>query len=121
MTALILVGLVPFAVLGILLGHLLTVDSMGPAIGGYGAVRPPRRGLGPAADERRRSLQLAKSLPSYWLVQAGKTARRRRLAGRGWIVIVVWTVGARRVAGGVGLPPRHGAGLTVRTVGRART
>ena len=48
MTVLILIGLMPFAVLGILLGHLLTVDSMGPAIGGHHlAVRPPRRGLGP--------------------------------------------------------------------------
>ena len=34
MTGLLLVGLIPFAVLGILLGHLLTVDSMGPAMGG---------------------------------------------------------------------------------------
>ena len=34
MTALILVGLIPFAALGILLGHLLTADSIGPAIGG---------------------------------------------------------------------------------------
>ena len=34
MTALILVGLLPFAALGILLGHLLTTDSIGPAIGG---------------------------------------------------------------------------------------
>ena len=31
MTGLILVGLIPFAVLGVLLGHLFTVDSMGPA------------------------------------------------------------------------------------------
>ncbi len=34
MTGLILVGLVPFVVLGILLGHLLTPDSLGPAMGG---------------------------------------------------------------------------------------
>jgi len=38
MTGLILVGLAPFAALGILLGHLLTTDSVGPAIGGTTAV-----------------------------------------------------------------------------------
>lgn len=34
MTGLILIALVPFAALGILLGHLLTADSIGPATGG---------------------------------------------------------------------------------------
>jgi ABC-2 type transport system permease protein len=34
MTGLILVGLVPFAALGIVLGHMLTPDSIGPAMGG---------------------------------------------------------------------------------------
>ncbi len=38
MTALILVGLVPFAALGILLGHALTTDSIGPAMGGTTAL-----------------------------------------------------------------------------------
>ena len=38
MTVLILIGLIPFAVLGILIGHLLTADSMGPAIGGLTAL-----------------------------------------------------------------------------------
>jgi ABC-2 type transport system permease protein len=34
MTGLILVGLLPFAALGVLLGHLLTPDTIGPAAGG---------------------------------------------------------------------------------------
>ncbi len=34
MTGLILIGLVPFAALGIMLGHLLTPDSIGPGMGG---------------------------------------------------------------------------------------
>ena len=34
MTVLILVGLIPFNVLGILLGHLLSTDAIGPAMGG---------------------------------------------------------------------------------------
>ncbi len=38
MTGLILVALIPFAALGIALGHMLTPDSMGPAIGGVTAI-----------------------------------------------------------------------------------
>ncbi len=34
MTGLILIGLVPFAALGIMIGHMLTPDSIGPAMGG---------------------------------------------------------------------------------------
>jgi len=34
MTGLLLVGLIPFAALGIALGHLLSSDSIGPAVGG---------------------------------------------------------------------------------------
>lgn len=34
MTGLILIGLLPFAALGVLLGHLLTAESIGPAAGG---------------------------------------------------------------------------------------
>ena len=36
--ALLLIGLLPFAALGILFGHLLTVDSLGPAVGGTTAL-----------------------------------------------------------------------------------
>src|SRR5262245_53690056 len=38
MTWLILVGLVPFAALGVLLGHLFTADSIGPVLGGGAAL-----------------------------------------------------------------------------------
>ncbi len=38
MTFLILVGLLPFAILGIALGHLLSIDAMGPALGGLTAL-----------------------------------------------------------------------------------
>jgi ABC-2 type transport system permease protein len=92
MTGLILIGLIPFAVLGILLGHLLSVDSLGPAMGGISAVFALFGGAwGPIASEGV-MLTFAQALPSYWLVQAGKTA----LGGtgwppEGWIVVGVWT------------------------------
>jgi ABC-2 type transport system permease protein len=99
MTGLILVGLVPFAVLGIVLGHLLTVDSMGPAMGGITALFALLGGAwGPIASTGALH-DIATLLPSYWLVQAGQSA----LDGEGWppegwIVIAVWTLVLTRVA-----------------------
>jgi ABC-2 type transport system permease protein len=99
MTGLILVGLVPFAVLGILLGHLLTVDSMGPAMGGITALFALLGGAwGPLASSGALH-DLAQALPSYWLVQAGQSA----LDGngwplKGWLVIAIWTAVLTRLA-----------------------
>jgi ABC-2 type transport system permease protein len=99
MTALILIGLIPFAVLGILLGHLLTVDSMGPALGGVTSLFALLGGAwGPTASGGW-LLVLVKCLPSYWLVQAGKTA----YGGdswplQAWIVVAVWTAGLSALA-----------------------
>lgn len=93
MTALILVALIPFAALGILLGHLLTADSIGPATGGVvsllalvgGTWFPVSSGI---------LHDFGQFLPSYWLVQASHVS----LGGQawdatGWIVIAAWTVG----------------------------
>jgi len=90
---------VPFAVLGILLGHLLTVDSMGPAMGGITALFALLGGAwGPLASSGAIH-DLAQLLPSYWLVQAGHSA----LDGdgwplKGWLVIAIWTAGLTRLA-----------------------
>jgi ABC-2 type transport system permease protein len=92
MTALILIGLVPFAVMGILLGHLLTVDSMGPAIGGLTSLFALLGGAwGPTASSGW-LFALIKCLPSYWLVQAGKTGYGGDAwPAQAWIVLAVWT------------------------------
>jgi ABC-2 type transport system permease protein len=93
MTMLILIGLIPFAVMGVLIGHLLTVDSLGPAMGGISAIFALFGGAwGPVAQDGI-IRQFAEILPSFWLVQAGKTA----LGGgswpaKGWIVVGVWTL-----------------------------
>jgi ABC-2 type transport system permease protein len=93
MTGLILVGLIPFAALGIWLGHLLTPESMGPALGGITALFALLGGAwGPLANKGF-ILHLAQALPSYWLVQAGHSAFTGTGWGtRGWMTIVVWTV-----------------------------
>ena len=99
MVLLLLVGLIPFSVLGIMFGHLLTTDSLGPAIGGTTSLFALLGGAyGPLVNGGF-LLTVVKCLPSYWLVIAGKSA----LGGGGWpaqawIVIAVWTVVTTAIA-----------------------
>jgi ABC-2 type transport system permease protein len=99
MSLLILIALIPFAVLGILLGHLLTVESMGPALGGSTALFALLGGAWGPITGSGMLHYLAEGLPSYWLVQAGKSA----MGGGGWpatawIVIGAWTIGLGALA-----------------------
>jgi ABC-2 type transport system permease protein len=93
MIGLLLVGLIPFAVMGVMFGHLLKLDSLGPAIGGVTSLMALLGGAyGPLVNGGV-IFTVVKCLPSYWLVQAGKSA----LVGGGWpleawVVIAVWTV-----------------------------
>ena len=93
MIGLMLVGLIPLTILGILLGHLVTPDSLAPAAGGTVMLLAVLGGAyGFLVAQSGPVFDVIKALPSYWLVQAGKTA----LAGGGWpaeawIVIAVWT------------------------------
>jgi ABC-2 type transport system permease protein len=93
MIGLMLVGLIPLTVLGILLGHLVTPDSLAPAAGGTIMLLALLGGAyGFLVAKSGALFDVIKALPSYWLVQAGKTA----LAGgnwpaEGWIVIAAWT------------------------------
>jgi ABC-2 type transport system permease protein len=98
MTALILVGLIPFVPLGILMGHLLSVDSVGPAMGGVTAVFAFLGGTWfPLGDGVLNDI--GKALPSYWLVQASHVAIGGQGWGAtGWLVVAGWTVGASLLA-----------------------
>jgi ABC-2 type transport system permease protein len=93
MIGLVLVGLIPFAILGILLGHLLSADSMGPALGGSTALFALLGGAwGPLATSGALH-RVITYIPSYWLVQAGKTASGGGAwPAHGWIVIAVWSL-----------------------------
>jgi ABC-2 type transport system permease protein len=99
MTGLILVGLIPFAALGIWIGHLLTPDSIGPAMGGGIALLALLGGAwGPIATHGF-LYDVAQLLPSYWLVQASHVALGGHAwAVKGWIVVVAWTVLLTRFA-----------------------
>jgi len=94
LAGLVLVGIAPFAVLGILMGNLLSADSMGPALGGVVTLFAL---LGGSFGELFTSgvmHTIIELLPSYWLVQASASA----LGGQGWplegwMVIAAWTAG----------------------------
>jgi ABC-2 type transport system permease protein len=98
MTALLLVGLAPFAGLGVLLGHLLTSDSIGPAVGGITALLALLGGAWfPITGGTMRSI--AESLPSYWLVQASHVGLGGHAWGlTGWAVVTGWSVAAALAA-----------------------
>lgn len=96
---LILVGLIPFAVLGVLLGHLLTVDAMGPALGGATSLFALLGGAWGPLAQHGVFHTVIQCLPSYWLVQAGKVAYHGGgWPGEAWLVIAVWTVVLVRLA-----------------------
>jgi len=92
MTLLILIGLVPFAALGILIGHLITVDSIGPVMGGTVSLLALVSGTWFPIGHHGFLYDFARNLPSYWLVQASHVSLGGHGWGtRGWVVIVVWT------------------------------
>jgi ABC-2 type transport system permease protein len=99
LTGLILVGLLPFAALGITLGHLMTVESIGPMTGGTVSLLAIVSGTWfPITGGFLHDL--GQCLPSYWLVQAGRAAITGQAWGvRGWVVIAAWTVALTALAG----------------------
>jgi ABC-2 type transport system permease protein len=91
MTGLILVGLLPFAALGIMIGHLVTTDSVGPVMGGLVSLLALVSGTWfPITSGFLRTL--GQLLPSWWLIQAGRIALNLHGWGaRGWITVAAWT------------------------------
>jgi ABC-2 type transport system permease protein len=98
MTLLILIALIPFAAIGILIGHLLTPDSVGPTLGGATALFSFLGGAWfPITDGALHTL--AELLPSYWLVQAAHVgAGGHGWPLRGWVVVAAWTVAIAALA-----------------------
>lgn len=88
MTLLLLVGLVPFAVLGICFGHVMKPDSLGPAVGGVTALFALIGGAWGPLSTSHTYVDIAKCIPSYWLVQSSKVA----FGGSGWPPVEAWIV-----------------------------
>jgi len=93
MTGLLLVGLVPFILMGLILGHLVPGDALVPAVGGLVVLFALFGGALGSFFNSGAMLAFVKLLPSFWLAQAGKAAL---LLGdwptEGWAVVAAWTV-----------------------------
>jgi len=99
MTLLILIALVPFAALGIAIGHMLTPDSIGPAMGGGVALLALLGGTWFPVPSHGFLHDIGQLLPSYWLVQAGHIALGAQPWGtKAWVVVIGWTVVLAAVA-----------------------
>jgi ABC-2 type transport system permease protein len=93
MTGLILVGLVPFAALGIVIGHVLTPDSVGPAMGGGISLLALLGGTWFPLAKHGFLHDLGELVPSHWLVQASHAAvGGHSWSATGWIVMAAWTL-----------------------------
>ena len=93
---LVLVALIPFVALGVMLGHLIKADSLSPVIGGGlslfvalgGGYFPIGEGHGFLHD-------FVRLIPSFWLIQAGKTGiGGESWTAEAWVVVAVWAVAA---------------------------
>jgi ABC-2 type transport system permease protein len=99
MLGLMLLCLIPFAVIGILIGHLVSSESIGPVIGGSVALFAFLGGIWFPITGGGVLHQIAEALPSFWLVQASHVAiGGTGVTTHGWIVIVAWTVAAGALA-----------------------
>jgi ABC-2 type transport system permease protein len=89
---LILVGLVPFILIGLILGHLLMGDAAGPAAAGVVVLFALFGGAYGGFFDHGTMLNFVKLIPSFWLVQAGKAALvLGNWPAEGWIVVAAWT------------------------------
>ena len=90
---LILIGVVPFVILGILLGDVLRADTAGVTTGGLVSLFALLGGAyGFQVATSGPLLVAVKALPSYWLVQAASSAiRLGSWPLQSWLVIASWT------------------------------
>jgi ABC-2 type transport system permease protein len=93
MTALIYVGLIPFTALGILLGHVIKSDTMGPVMGGGMSLLSLLGGaFTPLGSDGSLIHKISEFVPSYWLVQAGHTSVGGAPWGiKGWVIVAAWS------------------------------
>ncbi len=90
---LLLAGLAPFILMGLVIGHLLTGDAAGPAMAGAVVVFALFGGVYGGFFDQGRMLAIVKLIPSFWLVQSGKAALvLGNWPAEGWIVVAAWTV-----------------------------
>jgi ABC-2 type transport system permease protein len=100
MAGYVAVGLIPFAALGIFIGHKVTVDSIGPILGGGVSILAFVGGVwAPFGGDHGTAHDISQATPTYWLVQAGHTL----IGGpgwplRGWVIVGIWSLVLGRLA-----------------------
>jgi len=93
MTGWLVLGLAPIVVIGIILGHLLTSDSLAPAVGGVVVFFALFGGAWGRFFNAGVMSTLVKLLPSYWMVEAGHDAvHGGGWPAEAWIIVAAWTV-----------------------------
>jgi ABC-2 type transport system permease protein len=99
MTYLMLIALVPFGAMGVLIGLLVSSDSIGPVMGGSTALFAFLGGTWFPITGGGVLHGIAEDLPSFWLVQASHVSfGGSGWSARAWIVLVAWTAAAVAVA-----------------------
>ena len=93
MAGLLIVGLAPFVLLGIIVGHLVTADALPAVIGALVVLFALLGGAFGQFFTTGAMHSVVKALPSYWLVQAGKAALvSGHGPAEGWAVVGAWTL-----------------------------
>ncbi len=92
MGGLLVVGLVPFVLMGLSMGHLIATDALVPAMGWLTVFFALFGGAFGSLFNSGAMLTVVKGLPSYWLVHAGAAALLHGdWPAEGWIVLACWT------------------------------
>jgi ABC-2 type transport system permease protein len=92
MTGLILIGLLPFAALGVALGHVVNVESVGPLTGGLLAILAFLAGTWFPLSHGF-LYDVGQWLPGYWIVQASHISLNGPTwSTQGWVVVFGWTL-----------------------------
>ena len=93
MTGLLLVGLIPFIVMGITIGHVARPDILPAMTGGLVVLFTLLGGAFGEFFSTGVTMKIGKLLPSYWLIHAGHgAATTGTWSAQGWIVVGVWTL-----------------------------
>ena len=92
MTGLLLIGLVPFILMGLILGHVIATDALVQVMGWLVVFFALFGGAFGSLFNSGAMLTVVKLLPSYWLVHAGEAALiRGDWPMEAWIVLACWT------------------------------
>ncbi|WP_375493307.1 ABC transporter permease [uncultured Jatrophihabitans sp.] len=93
---LVVVALIPFAALGIALGHLISADALGPVIGiGVSFFAILGGAYFPIGGDHGFMHDFVRAIPSFWLVQAGKNGiGGQSWTALAWLVVAAWAVAA---------------------------